>query len=684
MVSAVVSVGTVGLALPWWLHRFARQTDEKQLFPSLMFLEASTVRRSRRHQLKYWLLLALRVGLLAALALAFAGPLWQRSVTAGATGQRSLHVVVVDSSMSMQLPGRFDAAKARAREVLNSVRGRDRLMLVAADHRLRVMQAPAFVAQRGVALAALDALAPGHSRLDYGAMMSGASAWTPAPDERVQLHVITDLQASAGPLRFADLQPPPGAQLNLVDVGSGAATNLRVTSAILDPRDDGQINVRLEGDAAARSGRSVVLTVNGVERARRTLSATEGAGERAYLDAIERFEVGTLGEGEHRVTASLVPADALPQDDAFHALVRHVRPKLMLVAANVAGDDAVYLRAALESLESPTFDVQLAAPGAVATRSLSEFAAIIVSDAGVLTDAGVTALRKYLTEGGAALLTLGPRTAQRGSEAVSGAQLASGRARNAANAQQRAAEVEQSHPVLREPGLWRGIRFFRHVPVVAPEGARTLIEFENGSPLLVEQRVERGKLLLLASPLSREWNDLAIHPLFVRFIAESAVYLAGARSEAATALIGSAIDTDLAGRGGGQVFDPQGKRATMLGSGEATRLVPDQPGFYEVRGGGRSDFIAVNTDPRESALAGLAPESVERWRALAGAATSASATVGAGSAGSTPAGPTPAAAAGPTQTIPIWFWLLLAAAVLAFLEPLVANLHLNIQRERQA
>jgi hypothetical protein len=234
------------------------------------------------------------------------------------------------------------------------------------------------------------------------------------------------------------------------------------------------------------------------------------------------------------------------------------------------------------------------------------------------------------------------------------------------------ADVEQSHPVLREPGAWRSIRFFRHVPVVAPDDAQVLLRFENGSPLLFEQAVGKGRLLTFASPLDRDWNDLAIHPLFVRFVAESTAYLAGARAAPAMAMVGSAFDSDLARRGAGQVFDPRGKRTMMLdGTQAGPRLVPDMTGYYEVRGGGRSDFIAVNVDPRESQLARLDADSRARWVALQGDR----------SAGRPVA---QAAAAAPAERlIPVWFWLLLAAAALAFMEPLVANYHLHVQRERR-
>lgn len=164
-------------------------------------------------------------------------------------------------------------------------------------------------------------------------------------------------------------------------------------------------------------------------------------------------------------------------------------------------------------------------------------------------------LREYVEAGGAALLTLGPRTLQQ--RAVPLGRRAAGHGPSARRAERRPRawpRWNEVHPVLREPGAWRSIRFFRHVPVIAPDGAQVLLRFEGDAPLLLEQSLAKGRLLTFASPLDRAWNDLAIHPLFVRFIAESTAYLAGARAAPATATVGSAFESDLARRGAGQVF----------------------------------------------------------------------------------------------------------------------------------
>jgi hypothetical protein len=655
-------LGLAGLALPIWLHRFARHTEQKQPFASSMFLEPAEIRRSRRHELRYWLLLLLRLALLALIVLAFAGPMW-RATAAYHGGGNTLHVIVMDTSLSMQREDIWQRAQRRALDLIDqTVRGANRGMLVAADHRLTVMVQPVFSGDAGRLRAAVQQLEPGFSRLDYGALVAGSVAWPPGPGETLEVHLISDMQQSASPLRFADLSPPPGVRLVLEDVGGGeAAVNARVAAAEEDARTAGTIEVRLEGDPPAIDGRTLVIEVNGEVRDRRKLTA-------AGANPVEHVVLGELPVGEHRLTARLEPADALPADDARYWLLRRVEPKVLVIAANVQDDDARYFSAGLQALARPRFAVETAQPGALTTRQLGEFAAVVVSDAGLLNDAAAKALTDYVRAGGAVLMTLGPRAAQLRQIPVSGARLAGGAARAASGRPARVAELEQSHAILREPGAWLRIRFFRHVAVEPPANAHVLMAFENGTPLMLEQELGEGRMLLFASPLDRQWNDLAIHPLFVRFVAEATAWLAGTRFDAAAATVGLTLDATSLRRGGGQVFDPRGQRTTMLtGDEQSLRFVPQLPGFYEVRGGGRSDFIAVNPDPRESRLAPLDEDARARWLALQQPPTAAARADGVTS--------------GTERLVPIWFWLLLAAVVLAFVEPLVANYHLSVRRE---
>jgi hypothetical protein len=661
-------VGLLGLALPLWLHRFARDTDERRRYASLMLMEAAEVQRSRKQKLKYWLLLLLRLALLAALVFAFAGPLlpWKRGGVAG--GEARLHVIVLDTSLSMRSGGAFERARAATQTALDAVRGNDQAMLIAADHGVRVIVEPSFASQRGEWSTQLQALAPGMSRLDYGMLMTSLpgliSPGTAAAQRRVEVTLITDLQASGAPLRFADLAPPPGASFSITDVGS-AQTNLAIAGVAFTPDDPGAVEVTLRGDVAAAAGREVIVSVNGAEKARRALQLQPDAPLRL------RVPVGDLGSGEFRATARLTGSDSLAEDDVAYALLRRVVPRVLLVSATANADDTAYLSAALGALEAPRLEVTHATAASIATRPLADFAAVLVSDAGVLNEAAQTSLQRYVQQGGAAILTLGQRSQTLKVVPISGETIQGSAITGKVGEGDRIGEMLQSHPVLRETAGWRDIRFFRQVRVATDASDSVLLRLAGGGPLLIERAVGSGRVLLLTSPLDREWNDLALHPLFVRFLGEATTWLAGIRVDAATAAVGGLLTASLGDRAGAQVFDPEGRRALTLDeSAGSLRFAPSMPGFYEVRGGGRSDFIAVNVDARESELARLPEEASARWQALANIAAA-------------PGAPVRSTVEEPIPLLPVWFWILLLAALLAFAEPLVANYHLTVQRERR-
>ena len=429
------------------------------------------------------------------------------------------------------------------------------------------------------------------------------------------------------------------------------------------------VDVTLRGDFAAASGRELVLTIDGIEKGRRPLALTAEGPPRM------RLPVGDLGSGEFRASVRLTGTDALAEDDQLFALLRRVVPKVLLVSNAATADDTAYLSAALGALAVPRLDVTHATAASLATRPLADYAAVLVSDAGLLNDAGVASLQRYVSQGGAAILTLGPRSQTLKAVPITGQVIGGSVVTGKVGEGDRIGEMLQSHPVLRDTAGWRDIRFFRQLRVTPAADDKVLLRLAGGGPLLLERTTGAGRVLVLTSPLDRDWNDLALHPLFVRFLGEATTWLAGVRIDAASAAVGGLLTASLGDRRGAQVFDPDGRRALTLDESAGTlRFSPEKAGFYEIRGGGRSDFIAVNVDERESLLGRLDEAAVTRWRSLATPVNGPSAATGAAS--------TPDAE--PVPLLPVWFWMLLVAALLAFAEPLVANYHLKVQRERRA
>ena len=677
--------GLLAISVPIWLHRVARANPTQHPFASLMFVEASETQRTAKRTLRYWLLLSLRILLLIALVLAFAGPLLTERVIPGANANARLHAIVLDKSLSMQHDERWQRALDEADAVLKELRSSDRVMVATAEgRRVSVVQSSIPASQAGTVRGALRALKPGIERLDYGLAMSTADNWLGSPRPPVVLHLISDLQQSAAPLRFADLEPPPSSQLVLHDVGNAAAQNVFIQSAQLTTVDTRSLEVTVRGAAAKPQQRQVVLAIDGKEYARRGVelpaaavstpdSEVEGEGTHVEPEFAPQavaspaakvlFSDLKLSAGSHRIEVALEPADALPQDDHFYAVLEHADPKALLVAPNPRTDDVSYFGAAIGSLAAPTLQVEERAPDAIGTSALTGFSLMVVADTAALSDIQAKRIKEYVAAGGSVLATLGTRTSLEAGPLLEGWRISEPQQTIAA-----VGEIATTHPVLRDAGDWHSVRFFRHRTVQVGDDDKVLIGYEDGSPLLIERTIGAGRMLVLTAPVEREWNDLAIHPLFVRFIAEAARYLVRGDASAASTTVGSVVLTGLTAAGGGQIFDPRGERVLGLAqTAAADRLIPDQTGFYEIRGNDGVRWVAVNVDARESDLTPLPASFVQRWRAMQ-----------VRQAAQTVAAAAPTADAKPRSLGPAVLWL---AAALLLAELLLANRYLAIRRE---
>jgi hypothetical protein len=195
---------------------------------------------------------------------------------------------------------------------------------------------------------------------------------------------------------------------------------------------------------------------------------------------------------------------------------------------------------------------------------------------------------------------------------------------------------------------------------------RVLISLDDGTPLLLERTLGSGRVLLFTSSLDREWNDLPVQPVFVPFVAGLANHMLGGAGFTSEAALGSTLAVRALGLTGGQIFDPRGEKALGLGAGSDDVLL-DQVGFYEVVGGGATELVAVNFDPRESDLTSIDPATVERWQGL-------------GSRADGEAAGTASAAAPEAVPSPLGPWLVMLLIAAAIVESWVGNWHLRIRR----
>ncbi len=610
--------GLGAIALPVWLHLLQTQTPERRPFSSAMLLKMSEQRIHLRRRLRYLLLLALRIALLALVALAFSQPLWNRSEAVASSGDSKQHIIVIDTSLSMGQGDRIARAVAEARGIVEGLATGDRAQLVTAGDTVEILASttPATDAApdtRAAMLSALDTVRAGSGRLDYGVLAAGLADLAGPGAEPVVAHLISDFQVSGLPSQFGALIPRPLSnrtlELQLHPLGDAVAANwaidyLRRTSTGLD------VGVRGFHTPAENVTLTLTLNTGREEKLTRPIPAA-GVGEYSFALPDVAF-----ASGDNRVVASLQQAgDQLPGDDKRYLVVPNAPAEpVPLLTSRVEAPLVRYLSTAfataarqyrIEPVSLATFDA----------RTLERYPWIAVDDLGGVNAPLAAALTEYVTNGGALFAALGERAVSLDVLPVTGNAIAKGEVASRDGQPFVVGRIDGAHPLLAATDGWRGVSVTRLLPLAVQPDDKVLIALEDGRPLLIEKTLGKGRILLLATSLDNTWNDLPVHPVFVSFIAETARYLSGEQSMSRQLVSGSSLPLSLTGGNSGQIVDPEGRTILSLADTRRSQDVRlGQSGFYQVYTPGKETLVAVNADPRESDLESMTAEQVDRWR----------------------------------------------------------------------
>ncbi len=88
---------------------------------------------------------------------------------------------------------------------------------------------------------------------------------------------------------------------------------------------------------------------------------------------------------------------------------------------------------------------------------------------------------------------------------------------------------------------WAGVKFYYAVRVDDP-GSRVVARLTDQTPLLLEKKIGEGRVLLFASGLDNLTNDFPLHPVFVPFVEQTALYLSGTERRSGSRLVDSFLD----------------------------------------------------------------------------------------------------------------------------------------------
>ena len=559
-------------ALPWVVNLWSRNRYDETHWAAIELLLEAIQNESRRIKLQNWLLLALRTGIVALVALAVAQPEW-RPATGAAPQRDSVHrVLVFDASLSMGARAgdatRLEHAQAIAAQLVDVAAPGDAFSVLAwgagVEELLgRPVQDPSQVR------AAVNAIEQQATRSELDAIFSAVEqslargrelfphiaaaevAWLTDRAETTWGELLGD-DSVATARQSAWKRLAATATMRFPLEADGLRDNRAVVDAALDPpsvtagaRGAIVAVVRSFGDATGPV--QVELLADGVAMERQTVELARDAAVSV------RFELPPLAAGDAAWEVRLDGADALAADDRrwVAASVPLVRRIACIEESPRGADDFARALAPRGAMATAGMSVMQFPAAELGGLPLSDYAATILCNVAEVSEREATVLRRCVATGGALGVVLGDRVdADNFNDRFGPVQddaasipLAPLRIAGAPiGGPRRIDPLDYRHPVVapfagRERAGLLTARVLKHVPLEPwPEASEAVVgpveiaaTLDDGDPLVVLRDFGAGRVGMIATDFAlrrpggdatsaEPWSTLAASPAFVPLV----------------------------------------------------------------------------------------------------------------------------------------------------------------------
>jgi len=581
-------------AAPLLIHLLNRLRHKRVPFAAVEFLLASQHRYRTQVLLRQILLLALRTAAVAGIVLALAQPRWTSGLVGLLGTGRTLHVVLLDDSVSMGdrataagATTAFDRGRAAIARLVADVAAMPAQEIALGRFTPLVSGSAAVTARFDLERQPATAQAAARATAQFAAGGTAATATTPtaailaveplfAPAAGVKqvLWLVSDFRtqdwreadearaalerlADAGvAVRLVNAAPSGATEVNLALDGLELAGGVPAVGAAVTC----EVTVRNDGETAVRDVQ-VGLREDGVGRPGVRIAEIP-AGDVATA----RFDARFATPGGHVIEAVL-PADRLTADDSRAAVIDVTeRADVLLVDGDPRGSgragDAFYVATALApgGAAATGLRPRIEPPARLATIDLSAFDSVWLLDVESLEPAAIEAVEAYARGGGGVVFFIGPRTRP---DVVNRTLFRTGAGLfpvPLAGAVELAPLpvgspavpdiVVNDHPVVavlagqRNP-LLDAVKVDRvmaidrgHAPAPG-DGLRRLLSLRSGAALAVERPFGAGMVAVVLSTAAPEWNNWARgNPSWVVVLLELEAHVARARRRTASLTVG--------------------------------------------------------------------------------------------------------------------------------------------------
>lgn len=645
-------------AAPLIIHLWNKRKYREVSWAAVEFLLAALRKNSKRIQLEQWILLAVRTLIILLLVLAVSEPFLEQAGLRFSPGQKSHKVLVIDGSFSMAYKptdnSRFERAKELAIQIVDESSQGDGFTLVLLSEPPRVVVGtPAF--ERSDFVKEIENLKLPHTGADLPATLEKVEEIIKRAQQdysrlaQSEIYFLSDLGRHGwapelgSPQAIAEFRDrskrlSEQARLVVIDLGQSSSDNLAVTDLqinepyVLAGRD---VNITAQVKNFGRQARTqhlVELFVDGRRAGEEHIDVP--AGGEASTGFTYRFDSPGDHALEVRLASDLLDVDnhrwlSLPVKEQLRVLCVDGKP-----SGEPFGGAADYLAVALSprGADQNRGDVQVDVVNEreLLERDLNTYDCLFLANVAQFTRNEAQVLRSYLERGGGLVFFLGDQVrtdsynenlfaASDGKSRVLPAKLAT----VVAESQYRFEPGEYRHRIIQ---AFRGQErsgllttpVYKYVKLELPQTGqpKVALAFENGDPVIVEEQIDRGRSIVVATSADVTWTTMPMWPSFLPVVQELLAAAVGGSWTERNAAVGQTLGNSFRSLASDVRIDvqpPEGdvRQVKPAGEGDYTAWnfsETEISGMYVTRFGppvSRNESYAVNVDTAESDLTKL-------------------------------------------------------------------------------
>lgn len=530
--------GLLAATIPVLIHLISNRRTKRMDFSAVRFikeLEHDTIRKLKLRQI---ILLVLRTLAVIALVLSFARPVKIGYFPlVGSIGQSTRIAMLFDNSASMnanvERTSLLDRSKETAMNLLRNLEG---------DVVLDVYQTTPFRRAASESVGAVQRLKDIFETISPSA--GPDNLWV-AVDSAVarseREEAVSGQSANRGLYVFSDfptggaagwqmnpqgewrtfLFPQPRVRNNLRIETAGVTSQLKMPDHLLT------VETRISNSGDETRADIPVQLFFGEERTGQVVSDLEPNSEKDFA-----FQAFAEGPGIVHGTVE-IPEDDFPIDDRRFFQFR-MTDQIRCTILQQNNSDASLLKLALLALNRETQAVELEQFlfGSVGATLLSGQDVVILVDPGALSPGETESLEAFLSDGGSALIFLGPSSEDEGVGTwmqkldlgmPTGVNRLSGE--NFLTVE----SIAHGHPLLAgfpAASLREEMpQIFAHSRLEGYRGEDILLTLSSGDPFLAEKEIGAGRAILFTSPPDLAWTDLPMRGFFVPLLHRMLIYL---------------------------------------------------------------------------------------------------------------------------------------------------------------